>query len=92
MRCWSHSGRGGPRVLFYPEAGETGWSGLGNQTVRFGSHRELVPTSALVSAFASGTLSYFVADSPGPFSALGSALSLAKASVLGPVFPWLLSG
>jgi hypothetical protein len=73
-------------VLFYPELGETGWSGLENWIVKFGGCCELVPTSVLASTFSSGTLFYFAATSYGPFSALGFyLLSLAEASLLGPV-------
>jgi hypothetical protein len=66
MRCRSRS-----RCFFCPEAEETGWSDLGNRTVQFGGHRELVPASVLVSAFAYGTLSCSVATSSRLFSALG---------------------
>jgi hypothetical protein len=42
--------------FFCPEAKETGWSGMGNWTIRFGVHRELVLAPVLVSAFTSETL------------------------------------
>jgi hypothetical protein len=42
--------------FFCLEVKEIGWSSLGNWTVQFGSHRELVPAFVMVSAFTSGTL------------------------------------
>jgi ABC-type transporter Mla maintaining outer membrane lipid asymmetry permease subunit MlaE len=72
--------------LFYPEAEESGWSGLGNQIVRFGVHHELVPAFVLVSAFTSRTLSYSAATSFGPFSASDFTSSLAEVPFLGPIY------
>jgi hypothetical protein len=65
---------------------------LGKQTVQVGDGCELVPTSVLISAFISQTLSYSVATSSVPFSSLGFASSLAEVSLLGPVFRCLLPG
>jgi hypothetical protein len=70
---------------FYPEAKETGWFDLANQTVQFGDRRELVPASVLVSAFTSGTLSCSAATSRGLFFVLGFTSPLAENSLLGPV-------
>jgi hypothetical protein len=41
--------------LFCPKAEEIGWPGLGNWTVQFGGHHELVLAFVLVSAFTSRT-------------------------------------
>jgi hypothetical protein len=64
--------------FFCPEAEETGWSDLGNQTVWFGSRRELVPAPDLVSAFTSETLFCFATTSSRLFSASGFALPSAE--------------
>jgi hypothetical protein len=69
--------------LSCPEAEETGWSGLGNQTVRFGGRYELVPTSILVSAFTFGTLSYSAATSSRLSFVSGFALPAVEVSPLG---------
>jgi hypothetical protein len=79
-------------IPFCPEPDEIGWFSLGNQTVWFGGHRELVLTSVLVSTFAFGTLSCPAATSSGPFFASGFASPSAEELLLGPVFCWLLSG
>jgi hypothetical protein len=73
--------------LFCPEAEETGWSNLGNWTIWFGGHCELVPTSILVSAFASRTPFYSAAISSGLFSVSGFALPSAEDLLLGLVLP-----
>jgi hypothetical protein len=72
-------------AFFCPKSRETKWSGLGNQAVQFGDHYELVPASALISAFTSGTLPCSAATSSGPFSMPGFALSLAEDSLFGPI-------
>jgi hypothetical protein len=64
-------------VLFCPEPKETGWSDLGNRTVRLGGCHGLVSASVLVSAFTPITLSYPIATSSRLFSASGFASSLA---------------
>jgi hypothetical protein len=79
-------------ALFCPKPRETGWSNLGNWTIRFGSYCELVPTSILVSTFTSGTLSCSTTTSSRLFSPSGFASSLAEVSLLGPIFPCLLLG
>jgi hypothetical protein len=71
--------------FFCPEAEEIEWSGLGNRTIRFGSHREPVPASVLVFVFTSGTLSYSVATSSDFLSTSGFASPLAEDTLLGPV-------
>jgi hypothetical protein len=73
-------------VPFYLEPDETEWFDLGKQAIQFGDYCELVPTSVLISAFISETLSYSVATSSVPFSSSGFASSLAKVSLLGPIF------
>jgi hypothetical protein len=73
--------------LSCPEAKEIGWSGLGNQTVQFGGHRELVLASVMVSAFTSRTLSYSTATSSRLFFPSGFALPSAEDLLLGPVLP-----
>jgi hypothetical protein len=73
--------------FFYPEAAETRWSGLGNQTVRFGGRHKLILAYVLVSAFISGTLFCSAATSSGLFSASGFGLSLAKYWFLDPILP-----
>jgi hypothetical protein len=73
--------------FFYPDAEETGWSGLGNRTVRFGSCRELVPAPVLVFAFTSRTLICSAATSSKLFFMSGFALPSAEDSLLGPVLP-----
>jgi hypothetical protein len=75
-----------------PEPGEIEWSRLGNRTVRFGGHDELVLASVLVMAFASGTLSCSAATSSGIFSALGFASLSAEASLLDHVLQFILPG
>jgi hypothetical protein len=55
--------------------------------VWFGNRCELVPASILVSASASGTLSYSAATSSRLFSVPGFASSLAEVSLLGSVLP-----
>jgi hypothetical protein len=69
-----------------PEVAETGWSGLRNWTVHFGGCREMVLAFVLFFVFTSGTLFCSAATSPGLFSALGLASSLAEDSLPGPVF------
>jgi hypothetical protein len=71
--------------FFCPEAEEIEWSGLGNRTIRFGSHREPVQTSVLVFVFTSETLSCSVATISDFLSTLGFASPLAEDTLLGPV-------
>jgi hypothetical protein len=73
-------------ICLCPETVKTGGSGLGNRTVRFGGHRELVPASVLASAFASGTSFYSAATSSGLFFVSGFASPLAEDSLLNPAF------
>jgi hypothetical protein len=80
------------KSFFCPKSGETGWSGLGNWTVRFGGCHELVPASILVSAFTFGTLSCSATTSSGLFSASCFTSSLAKVLLLSHVLPCLLLG
>jgi hypothetical protein len=68
------------------QVAKTRWSGLGNWTVWFDGHRDLVPTSILVCTFASETSSCSTATSSRLFSMSGFALPLAEDSLLGPVF------
>jgi hypothetical protein len=69
-----------------PEPDETGWSGLGNWTVRFGGRHELVLAFVLVSPFSFETLFYSVATSSGLFFMSGFASPLAEDSLLDLVF------
>jgi hypothetical protein len=71
---------------FCPAPDETGWSSLGNWTVRFGGCRELVPTSSLLSVFAFGTLFYSATTSSRPFFVSGFTSPLVKDSLLSPIF------
>jgi hypothetical protein len=73
--------------FFCPEAKETGWFGLGNWTVRFGGHCELVPAPILVSVFTSRTLFCSAATSSGLFFVSDFALPSAEDSLLGPILP-----
>jgi hypothetical protein len=77
--------------VFYPKAAETGWSSLGNRTIRFGGHCELVLAPLLVSVFTSESLFYPAATNSGFISALGFALPSAEDSLLGLILPRLLS-
>jgi hypothetical protein len=72
-------------VLSCPEPDETGWSSLGNQTVRFDYYHELAPAFVLVSAFSSGTMSCSTTTFFGRFSASGFILLLAEVSLLNPI-------
>jgi hypothetical protein len=74
-------------IAFCLEPDETRWSSLGNRTIRYVDHHELVRASILVSAYALGIPSCFAATSSRPFSASGFALSLVKVSLFGPVYP-----
>jgi hypothetical protein len=74
-------------VPLCPRPNKIEWSGLGNQTVRFGGRRELVPASVWVSAFTSRTLFYSAATSSGLFSMSGFASPLAEDLLLGLVLP-----
>jgi hypothetical protein len=76
-------------ILFYPEADEIGWFGLGNGTVQFDGRRELLPTSILVSDFVFGTMFYSAANSSGLSSVSGFTLLLAEVLASGLVCPWL---
>jgi hypothetical protein len=87
MRCGAIPGAVVLEESFCLESGEIRWSSLGNWTVQFAGHYELVPATALVSAFTFGTLPYSAATSSGPFSTSGFASSLAKVSLLSLVCP-----
>jgi hypothetical protein len=77
-------------IPFCPDPHKTGWPGLGNWSVRFGGHHELVLASVLVFVFASGTLFCSAAISSRPSSVLGFSSPLAEDSLPSLVLPWLL--
>jgi hypothetical protein len=72
-------------ILFYPEPGETGWSGLPNKIVQFGYYCELAPASALTCVFSPWTLFYSSATPSRLFSMSRSISSLADVSLLDPI-------
>jgi hypothetical protein len=73
------------KVPFCTNPGETGWSGLPNQTVRFGCCWELATALALISIPSPWVLFCFIVTFFGPFSMSGYSSVSAKVLLLDPV-------
>jgi hypothetical protein len=72
-------------VLFYPDPGEIGWSGLPNRTGRFRCCCEQATTLVLIFVSLPGALFCFSATSSGPFSVLCFCSSSVEVLFLGSV-------